>query len=102
MRWRRLLVLVTFGMVGLAVLVYLGDFTVFRVRVAAKRNPYGAITVQRFDAVLKKNGKTEFFYDPPQPETCVHAVFPHDGFAPCWYLNRHKEQGTNLDRKSVV
>lgn len=96
MKWRRFLFRVSLGIVGVAALVYAGDFAIFRVRVAADRSPYGSVTVQHFDAVLKKNGKTQFLYDPPQPETCVNALFPHDSFAPCWYLNRHREQGTNL------
>jgi len=45
---------------------------------------------------LQKNGKTQFIFDPPAPETCVHALFPHAGMQPCWYLSRHPEQRTNI------
>jgi hypothetical protein len=96
MKWKRFLFRGALSVICLTGLVYLGDFVVFRVRVAANRSPYGSVNVQHFDAVLKKNGKTQFLYDPPQRETCVNALFPHDNFAPCWYLNRHREQGTNL------
>jgi hypothetical protein len=27
--------------------------------------------------------------------TCVHSLFPHMGYQPCWYLSRHSEQRTN-------
>jgi hypothetical protein len=96
MRWRRLLFALALGALGLAALVYTVDYVVFRIRRASNRSPYGSVTVQRFDAVLKKNGKTEYLFDPPQSQTCVNALFPHEGFASCWYLNRHREQGTNI------
>jgi hypothetical protein len=96
MRWRRILFLVPMGAAALAALVYAGDYGVFKFRVGMKRSPYGSVAVQHFDAVLKKNGRTEFLFDPPAPQTCVNALLPHEGFLPCWYLTRHREQGTNI------
>jgi len=40
-------------------------------------------------AVAQKNGKTEFLFNPPEPQTCVTALFPRAGYVPCWYLQRH-------------
>jgi hypothetical protein len=96
MRWRRLLFAVALSGVAIVLVSYAGDYIVFRLRAGLNRNPYGSVTVQHFDAVLKKNGKTEFLFDPPQAQTCVNALFPHEDFAPCWYLNRHREQETNI------
>jgi hypothetical protein len=76
---------------GLAVLAYGIDDLGFRYRVASNRQPFGSVTVQSYYAVSQKNGKTEYLFDPPQPQTCVHALFSHAGYAPCWYLNRHHE-----------
>jgi len=28
----------------------------------------------------------EIFTDEPQTETCVHSLFPHDGYRACWYI----------------
>ena len=81
---------------GAAILTYGVDFGVFRLRVADRRNPYGSVVVRRSYAVLQKNGKTQFIFDPPAPETCVKALFPHSGMQPCWYLSRHPEQRTNI------
>lgn len=78
-----------------ATLTFVVDFGLFRLRVAANRNPYGSVVVSHSYAVLQKNGKTQFIFDPPAPETCVHALFPHSGMQPCWYLSRHPEQQTN-------
>ena len=68
----------------------------FRVRVAAKRNPYGSVVVRRSYAVAQKNGKTQFIFEPPAPENCVNSLFPHSGMQPCWYLRRHPEQRTDI------
>jgi len=81
---------------GTSILAFGVDFGVFRLRVAANRNPYGSVVVSHYYAVLQKNGKTQFMFDPPAPETCVNALFPHSGMEPCWYLSRHPEQRTNI------
>jgi hypothetical protein len=82
--------------VGVAALAFGLDWAVFRVRVAANWGPYGSVTVEHYDAVLQKNGKTSFIFDPPGPQTCVNSLFPHAGDLPCWYLRRHPEQVTNI------
>jgi hypothetical protein len=42
--------------------------------------------------IPKKNGKTEFVFQPAQLQQCVHSLFAHEGYLPCWYLSRHPEQ----------
>ena len=39
--------------------------------------------------------KTEYEFDTQQPEVdapCVHALFPHLGDSPCWYLQRNSQK----------
>jgi hypothetical protein len=81
---------------SLAVLAYGIDYLVFRYRVASNGHPFGFVTVQSYYAVGQKNGKTEYLFDPPQPQTCIHSLFSHAGYAPCWYLSRHSEQRTDI------
>jgi hypothetical protein len=81
---------------GVTAFAYAVDYAVFRYRVMANRQPFGQVTVTRFDAVLQKNGKTQFIFNPPEAQTCVHALFPRAGFTPCWYLQRHSEQRTDI------
>jgi len=76
--------------------LYLGDYGLLRYQIAAQRDPFGLVTVRRYYAVEKKNGKTEFLFNPPQDETCVHSIFPHLGFAACWHLVRNPEQKVNI------
>jgi len=93
---RRMLAITILIAVGSAALAFSVDWAVFRVRAATKGHAYGSVTVRHYYAVLQKNGKTEFLFDPPQPWTCVNALFPHAGCLPCWYLRRHPEQRTNI------
>ena len=75
-------------------LVYVGDsLSVFlRARHATSTNPYETVTAYRILAIGEKGNKTEYDVDqvnPTQSGECVHALFPHKGDPPCWYL-KHK------------
>ena len=83
-------------LLGAAALAFGLDYAVFHLRVAANWNPYGVVTVDHYYAVQQKSGKTQFIFDPPAPQTCAHALFPHSGLLPCWYLSRHPEQRTDI------
>ena len=80
----------------IALLAFVGDFAVFRLRVLTNRNPYSSVVVRHYYAVAQKNGKTQLIFDPPASETCVHALFAHEGMRPCWYLSRHPEERTDI------
>jgi hypothetical protein len=85
---RRLLL----GALVLLTILYAGDYASVRFRISRSRNPFATVTVQRSYSVMKKNGKPDFYFDPPQNQTCVRSLFPHLGYEPCWYLRRHSMQ----------
>lgn len=93
---RRIFLGIVLALVGLAALIFLTDLAIFRIRIWTNRNPYGSVIVSHYYAVLQKNGKTQFIFDPPQPWTCVNALLPHNGSLPCWYLQKHPEQRTDI------
>ena len=95
-RLRQIFVGAVLVVIGVAALAYGLDYAVFRIRAATGGNAYGSVTVNHYYAVLQKNGKTQFIFDPPQAQTCVHALFPHGAWLPCWYLSRHPEQRTDI------
>lgn len=95
-RLRRAVIASVVVLLSTALLAYGFDFAIFRVRVATHRNAFGSVVVNHYTAVLQKNGKTQFTFDPPQPWTCVNTLFPHAGCLPCWYLNRHPDQRTDI------
>ena len=80
---------------AVAAVAYGLDYVVFRIRAVTNRNAYGSVIVNHYNAVLQKNGKTIMTFDPPQPWTCVNALFPQESL-PCWYLSRHPDQRTNI------
>jgi hypothetical protein len=82
--------------VVLAALVYIVDYSIWRVRVATNRNAYGMVTVQYYYAIGEKSGKTEYDFQPPQQETCVNSLFPHAGDSPCWYERKHPEKAITI------
>ena len=83
-------------LLAIAALTYALDYAVFRIRAATNPNAYGSVVVNHYTAVLEKSGKTTLTFDPPQPWTCVNALFPHQGSLPCWYLSRHPDQRTDI------
>lgn len=99
-RLRRLLLRIAaaafLSALSLTILAYAVDYAVFRYRVAANRQPFGQVTVLPYDAVPQKSGKTQFIFNPPELRTCAHALFPRAGYEPCWYLQRHTEQRTDI------
>ena len=84
------------SLLGLTALTYAADYAVFRYRLSTNRQPYGQFTVTSYDAVPQKNGKTQFIFNPPAEQTCVNALFPREGYEPCWYLQRHTEQRIDM------
>jgi len=82
---------VLIAVLALAIL-YAGDYVSVRFRIPPGRNPFANLTVQRYYSVMKKDGKPDFYFDPPQDVTCVRSLFPHLGYEPCWYLRRHQTQ----------
>jgi hypothetical protein len=72
---------------------YLVDYSSVRIRArhASASDPYETLTAPRVYAISEKGQKTEYQLDAENPEkkiTCVHALFPHGGYAPCWQVQR--------------
>ena len=80
-----------FAAVSVAIL-YTGDYLSLRYRIP-NREPLGVVKIQKYYAVRQKNRKTEYYFLDPENRQCVHSLFPHLGFSPCWYVSRKtKEQ----------
>jgi hypothetical protein len=73
--------------------IYIGDYLWLRFRMAYRSagNPFGAVPMQSLVAVPLKGGKIEYDINQAQAgktQTCIHALFPHSGYSPCWYVVR--------------
>jgi len=79
----------------LLALLYAGDYLALRYRIA-KNTGLGSVNIVRYYAVKQKDGTTQFMFTNPQTQGCVNSWFPHMGYAPCWYLNRHSTQRIDM------
>src|SRR5271163_5272461 len=73
------------------------DFVSVRIRARhpTATDPYETLTAPRLYAISEKGNKTEYQIDadnPTQTVTCVHALFPHAGYSPCWQAERTLHQ----------
>jgi hypothetical protein len=88
--------LIVFAVLGtLVVLGYAADYAIFRLRIA-RNSAYGRVLVRQYYAIQEKNNRTEYVFGSTQEQTCVNALFGHQGLHPCWYLRRHPEQQVTI------
>jgi hypothetical protein len=80
----------------LSFLVYCGDYLSVWYRAQSGRDPYATVAIHPYYAIHEKNGRTEYDFAQPQTEMCVRSLFPHSGYRPCWYVNRHTEQRIDI------
>ena len=73
-----------------AVGVYVSDYVWAEYRLGHAAAPEALGTVTFYYATMLKNGRLEVFYNQPQTEVCVYALFAHAGYRPCWYALRDK------------
>jgi hypothetical protein len=76
----------------LFVLVYGGDFAIYRLRGA----PQSKVTVNRYVSIPQKGRKTEFDYLGTLDAPCSVSLFSQSGESPCWELRRNPNQGLDL------
>lgn len=82
--------------VALFALLYAGDYASVRFRIPKSRDPYGVVQLRPYYAVRQKDGKPEFYFLDPENRVCVHSLFPHMGYNPCWYVSRHTQRRVDL------
>jgi hypothetical protein len=75
----------------LLISAFAGDYAYFRVRMIHPQpaNPLETFTAPRLYAIAEKGRKTAYELDAINPEqtlVCVHSLFQHGGYSPCWYL----------------
>ena len=80
------------GLIAVFVLVYLGDWAVYKLR----GSPQGTVTVTHTLAVPLKNRRTEYDYLGTGSEPCSVSLFSQGGETPCWQLRRNQNQSTSI------
>ncbi len=88
---RTLLKRISITAVAALALLYIADLLSVRIRALHSKpaDPFESLKTLRVLAIPEKNGKTEYEVDSQNPEQtviCVHSLFPHSGYSPCWYV----------------
>ncbi|HEX3968526.1 MAG TPA: hypothetical protein VHW70_11210 [Edaphobacter sp.] len=82
------------GLMMLAVLlglVYVGDWLALRARIS-RGTAYRVVQVNQLLATPLKGNKVEYDFMGTAPVTCSRSIFPQQGYAACWWLERHTSQ----------
>src|ERR1019366_5283059 len=83
-----------------AVVLLLGLFVCddvsVRLRMKANKqgDPFDVLAFPRVLEIPHKGTKVEYAVDAVSPITsqdCVHSLFPHFGYTPCWYVKRKNQ-----------
>lgn len=95
-RLKGLLLRIVVAVVLLVLLAYAGDYISVRYRIPKRRDPFSTVTIQPYYAIHQKNGRTEYDFAQPETQVCVRSMFPHFGYSPCWYVNRHTDKRIDI------
>jgi len=80
--------------------LYVGDYLSVRYRIPKSRDPLGSVDIKVYYAVGLKGNKVEYMPGDPETQTCVHSLFPHLGYQPCWYVSRHRQKWIEIGRRA--
>ena len=86
--WQRWLQRTVVGLLAALAVLYVGDWAVWRTRVAMGGG-MGKVTVSTMTALDMKDGKEEYFWDGSADVDCSRSIFPQAGGGACWWLQRH-------------
>jgi hypothetical protein len=92
---------IALALVLVLALAYGYDYASVRRRMSAQKpgDPIDVITYPHLLAIPQKGNKVEYALDAQSPlesESCVHSLFPHFGYAPCWYVQRRSRTPTQM------
>jgi hypothetical protein len=83
---------IVLSFLAFAILIYLGDYAILKLRASSGdgSSAFGSIRITL--GTPMKDGRVQIFTGDNQTETCVHSIFPHLGYRPCWYVKQNQMQ----------
>ncbi len=92
---------VLYALLMLLALAYGYDYASVRRRISAKKqgDPFDIVTFPHLLAIPQKGNKVDYELDaqaPMESVPCVHSLFPHYGYTPCWYVLRASKNPTQM------
>jgi hypothetical protein len=90
-----------YALLTLLAVTYGYDFASVRHRMTAQKpgDPFDVVTYPHLLAIPQKGNKVEYALDaqsPMESDPCVHSLFPHYGYTPCWYIIRKSKSPTQM------
>jgi hypothetical protein len=92
---------VIYALLMVVAVTYGYDYASVRRRMNAQKpgDPFDTVTYPHILAIPEKGNKVEYALDaqsPMETESCVHSLFPHYGYTPCWYVVRRSKSPTPM------
>ncbi len=78
-----------FGLLIMAGFLYVGDWALWKFRMA-RGTGMGQMTVGRLQVANLKGNKEEYFPDGNELVDCSRSLFPQAGGDACWWLAQHR------------
>jgi len=69
---------------GIVAVVYAADYLSFRYHLPASRTLLSTIQINVFYRTPHQDGRFEVSEGDPESQVCVHTIFSHAGYPPCW------------------
>lgn len=81
----------TLGIAAVAAMaLYMGDWAVWRARVA-RGGGMGQVRRTEVEIASLKASKVEYYYGDQWMAVCSRSIFPQAGEGACWWLQKHPE-----------
>jgi len=92
---------VIYALLMVIAVTYGYDYASVRRRMNSQKpgDPFDTVTYPHILAIPEKGNKVEYALDaqsPMETESCVHSLFPHYGYTPCWYVVRRSKSPTQM------
>jgi hypothetical protein len=98
---RPYMIRIIYALLMLFALTYVYDYASVRHRMSAQKpgDPFDVVTYPHLLAIPQKGNKIDYELDaqsPMETDPCVHSLFPHYGYTPCWYILRKSKNPTQM------
>jgi hypothetical protein len=92
---------ILYALLMLIAVAYGYDYASVRRRMSTQKpgDPFDVVTYPHLLAIPLKGNKVDYELDaqsPMETESCVHSLFPHYGYTPCWYVVRKSKKPTQM------
>lgn len=77
---------------AVAAVLYAGDFAAAKYRLSKNQSAWlGSVKIQPMYIIPHKDSRAEYVFGEPETVKCLHSIFPHFGYSPCWYVKKNTQ-----------